>query len=344
MKSLLLGPALLLASFIHAHPGPHAQPDPVHLARRGALAKRCSDKVGLMKRNRHAMRRRALSPSEEDGSDTTTYTITADAPKYDFLKNDTCILTPETSTGPYIYPRSQTLRQDIVEDQVGVPFVMDIGLMDIHTCEPLSNALVDIWHCNASGSYSSFTGLDPDIPFQDQYFEVTGELPGDPDDGLSDVSFLATDNTTWLRGMWPTDDHGVTSFTSIFPGFYTNRAIHVHLQVHTDWTITSNGTIRGGRTVNTAQLFFNEDLATQVMAVPPYSYHTQIPRKPVSEDGVWYDESLTGAMTIMDTEPLDGQDYTNGVLGYITLGVDTTAIHNGTTESPNPSIPTSGDA
>ncbi|GKZ31309.1 hypothetical protein AbraIFM66950_011703 [Aspergillus brasiliensis] len=309
MKALLLGPALLLASFIQAHPGPHAKPDPVHLARRGALAKRCSDTVGLMKRNRHTMRRRALSPSEDDSGGTTTYTITADAPTYDFLKNDTCILTPETSTGPYIYPRSQTLRQDIVEDQVGVPFVMDIGLIDIHTCEPLSNALVDLWHCNASGSYSSFTGLDPNIPFQDQYYEVTGELPGNPSDGLRDVS--------------------------------TNRAIHVHVQVHTDWTITSNGTIAGGRTVNTAQLFFNEDVATQVMAVPPYAYHTQIPRRPVSEDGVWYDESLTGAMTIMDTEPLDGQDYTNGVLGYITLGVDTTAIHDGTTEPPNPPIPTS---
>lgn len=112
--------------------------------------------------------------------------------------------------------------------------------------------------------------------------------------------------------MWPTDDNGVTSFTSIFPGFYvrmhahisvlettkltilqTNRAIHVHVQVHTDWTITSNGTIGGGRTVNTAQLFFNEDVATQVMAMPPYVYHTQIPRKPVSQDGVWYEESLS---------------------------------------------------
>lgn len=98
-----------------------------------------------MKRNRHAVRRRALSPIEDSDSGTTTYTITADAPKYDFLKNDTCILTPETSTGPYIYPRSQVLRQDIVEDQVGVPLVLDIGLMDIHTCEPLPNALVDIW-------------------------------------------------------------------------------------------------------------------------------------------------------------------------------------------------------
>ncbi|OOF94311.1 hypothetical protein ASPCADRAFT_208828 [Aspergillus carbonarius ITEM 5010] len=339
MKSLLLTSVFFLASIIEAHPGPHSQPDPVQLARRGALAKRCSDSVGLMKRNRHAMRRRDLPPS--DG--TTTYTITADAPKYDFLKNDTCILTPETSTGPYVYPRSQTLRQDLVEDQLGVPFVMDIGLMDIHTCEPLTNALVDIWHCNASGSYSSFTGLNPDVTFPEQYFDSTGEEIN-ADNGMGDVSFLATDDTTWLRGMWPTDENGVTSFTSIFPGFYTNRAIHVHVQVHTNWSVTANGTIGAGKTVNTGQLFFNEDVATEVMAVPPYASHTQIPRKPVAEDGVYYAEASTGAMAIMDTEPLDGQDYKNGVLGYITLGVDTTEIHNGTTENPNPPIPTSGDS
>ncbi|PYI07975.1 aromatic compound dioxygenase [Aspergillus sclerotiicarbonarius CBS 121057] len=339
MKSLLLAPVLFLASIIEAHPGPHAQPDPVHLARRSALAKRCSDSVGLMKRSRHAMRRRDLSPS--DG--TTTYTITADAPKYDFLKNDTCILTPETSTGPYVYPRSQTLRQDLVEDQLGVPLVIDIGLMDIHTCEPLENALVDIWHCNASGSYSSFTGLNPDISFPDQYLKSTGEEL-EADSGEMDVSFLATDTTTWLRGMWPTDENGATSFTSIFPGFYTNRAVHIHVQVHTNWSITSNGTIGAGKTVNTAQLFFDDDVAAEIMTVPPYASHTQITRKPVAEDGVYYNESLTGAMTIMDTEPLDGQDYKNGVLGYITLGVDAAAIHDGTNQDPNPPVPTSGDS
>lgn len=28
---------------------------------------------------------------------------------------------------------------------------------------------------------------------------------------------------------------------------------------------------------------------------------------------------VAGAMTVLDTEPLDGVDYANGVLGYITL-------------------------
>lgn len=37
---------------------------------------------------------------------------------------------------------------------------------------------------------------------------------------LTIQQWLATDNTTFLRGMWPTNRQGVTSFTTIFPGFY----------------------------------------------------------------------------------------------------------------------------
>jgi hypothetical protein len=31
---------------------------------------------------------------------------------------------------------------------------LDIGVIDTSTCEPLPNALVEIWNCNATGSYS----------------------------------------------------------------------------------------------------------------------------------------------------------------------------------------------
>lgn len=134
-----------LLKLIIAHLGPHKSFDSATLARRSELAKRCSDQVGMMKRDRHTMRKRNLAARSNDGDGNTTYTITAAAPKYDFLKNDTCILTPETSNGPYVYPPSQLLRHNMVENQVGVPLELDIGLIDVNTCEPLTNVLVDIW-------------------------------------------------------------------------------------------------------------------------------------------------------------------------------------------------------
>lgn len=106
---------------------------------RSMKAKKCSDQVGLMKRNRHAMRKRDLSANE------TVYEIHAEAPPYDFIKNDTCILTPEATDGPYWFPQCQVLRQDIAEDQKGVPLVLEIGVVDVNTCEPMENVLIDIW-------------------------------------------------------------------------------------------------------------------------------------------------------------------------------------------------------
>ncbi|TVY19351.1 hypothetical protein LARI1_G003574, partial [Lachnellula arida] len=318
-----------LLKLIIAHTGPHQSFDSATLARRGELSKRCSDQVGLMKRDRHAMRKRNLA-ERSDGDGNTTYTITAAAPKYDFLKNDTCILTPEVSDGPYFFPRSQVLRQNIVENQVGVPLELDIGLIDVNTCEPLTDVLVDIWHCNATGSYSSFTDLDPNTSFGTLYHNLTGTYPNGTN-GLGDLSWMHTDNATWLRGMWPTDKHGATSFQTIFPGFYIERAIHIHAQVHTNWSVLTNGSISHGRTVSTGQIFIDEALEQEIMAVEPYASHTQISRYTNAEDGIYSTESVTGAMTVLDTEPLDGVDYKNGVLGYITLGVDTTEIRDGST-------------
>jgi protocatechuate 3,4-dioxygenase beta subunit len=81
------------------------------------------------------------------------------------VPNDSWVLTPDGISGPYVYPPSQTLRQVKTENQPSKPLWLDIGIIDMATCEPLNDALVDIWHCNATGSYSSFAGLSPNIPF-----------------------------------------------------------------------------------------------------------------------------------------------------------------------------------
>ncbi|KAJ5915195.1 hypothetical protein N7454_011307, partial [Penicillium verhagenii] len=305
--------------------------NPNELASHAEILKKCGPKVGSQKRSHRALRRRELSVDVNDHE--TTYEIHAAAPEYDFIRNWTNILTPETSDGPYFYPRSQTLRQDIREGQPGVPLSLEIGVLDVNTCEPLEDVLVDIWHCNATGSYSSFTGLSPNTPFLELYTDATNGSTGTLNltNGLPDLSWLATDDSTFLRGMWPTNKNGVTSFTTIFPGFYVQRAIHIHAQVHTNWSVVSNGTITHGPIVSTGQIFIDEALEKEIMAVEPYASHTQIQRVPNYEDGIFTTESMTGAMTILDTEPLDGVDYRNGVIGYITLGVDPTSIKNGST-------------
>lgn len=96
-----------------------------------------------MKKSRRSLRRRELSI--DPGSEETTYMIHAQAPKTDFITNWTNILTPETSNGPYFYPRSQILRQDIRGDQAGVPLSLEIGVIDVDTCEAVEDVLVDIW-------------------------------------------------------------------------------------------------------------------------------------------------------------------------------------------------------
>lgn len=134
-----------------AHDGPHAHFTRSEIVRRSGMSKQCSAAAASLNEKRYVKRqnekRAALSKRANS-----TVIITTEAPYYEILQNDTCVLTPEVTAGPYVWPRSQTLRQDMSEGQDGIPFYLDIGVLDMATCEPLSNALVDLWHCNATGS------------------------------------------------------------------------------------------------------------------------------------------------------------------------------------------------
>lgn len=138
-----------IASSIVAHPGLHAALTGSDLSKRALLSRRCASAVGNLNKKRYE-KRNALRKRDLESRSHVTYQITAEAPFYEVIQNTTCVLTPEVTQGPYVWPRSQTLRQDMTEDQPGVPFWLDVGVIDINTCEPLENALVDFWHCNAT--------------------------------------------------------------------------------------------------------------------------------------------------------------------------------------------------
>lgn len=122
---------------------PHKEPDADSIRAHEEVRRRCGPRVAKMKRDRLALRRRDDSVDADSGD--TVYKINAKAPKYNKIKDWTNILTPETSRGPYFLPRSQTLRQDIREDEPGVPLSLEIGVIDVNTCDPLDSVLVDIW-------------------------------------------------------------------------------------------------------------------------------------------------------------------------------------------------------
>ncbi|KAJ5261177.1 aromatic compound dioxygenase [Penicillium angulare] len=289
--------------------------------RQNQLSRRCAGHVANFNKRRINRRWEALGRN-------VTFEVTSEAPFYETIQNDTCVLMPEVTSGPYLWPRSQILRQDMTEDQLGVPLWLDIGVLDMATCEPLPNALVDLWHCNATGSYSSFTELSPNTPFPELLAQLNVT---DLEMGVTD---LHTDDSTWLRGMWPTDANGIMEMKTVFPGYYVERAIHIHIQVHTEWSIRNNGTIIASNTSNTSntistgQLYFEEELEQKIMTLPPYASHTQINRTTNAADSFFSGGMKGGYNPMISVVPADGQDVRNGVIGYITVGVDTSAIEN----------------
>ena len=68
----------------------------------------------------------------------------------------------------------------------------------------------------------------------------------------------------FLRGYQITDASGVAHFTTIYPGWYMGRAVHVHFKLRL---------IAGATTTYefTSQFFFNESVTDTVHALAPYS-------------------------------------------------------------------------
>jgi protocatechuate 3,4-dioxygenase beta subunit len=63
----------------------------------------------------------------------------------------------------------------------------------------------------------------------------------------------------FLRGYQLTDASGLALFTTVYPGWYSGRAVHIHFK------------IRSGGLEFTSQLYFDESLTDQVHSQSPYN-------------------------------------------------------------------------
>jgi protocatechuate 3,4-dioxygenase beta subunit len=155
----------------------------------------------------------------------------------------TCVIAPNETEGPYPYPGGEINNplniSNIKGDRTGVAFALTIKLVNTNaSCAALPGYRVDIWHCDRRGYYSGYANQ-----------------PG-VDGTLSYVG------STWLRGYQIADASGSVTFATIFPGWYTSRACHIHVEIF-------NGTTM----VKTTQLAFPQATgdAVAVLTSPQYN-------------------------------------------------------------------------
>jgi protocatechuate 3,4-dioxygenase beta subunit len=156
-----------------------------------------------------------------------------------------CIVTPALTEGPY-FVDERINRSDIRPDPTtgavseGIPLrlLMTVSRVEGGACSPLAGAVVDVWHCNALGVYSDVSG------------------------GASQAN---TSGQRFLRGYQVTDENGSVQFLTIYPGWYSGRAIHIHYKVRTDPDAAQGLEF-------TSQLFFDEEINDTVTTTrSPYS-------------------------------------------------------------------------
>lgn len=223
-----------------------------------------------------------------------------------FSGNNSCVLSPEGVVGPY-YVSGEYVRSNVTETQAGVPLYLDQQFINTQTCDPISSLYAEIWHCNATGVYGGVV--------------ATGN--GDS----SDTSNL---NATFLRGVQPTDDQGVVSWTTIFPGYYQGRTTHIHMVTHTGSSELANGTIAGGNVTHIGQLFFDQDLIESVNSdVEPYNTNDQT-MTDNDEDSILISETVTTGSDPFVNYVLLGDSLEDGIFAWITIGVNPAASYNAT--------------
>jgi len=168
----------------------------------------------------------------------------------------TCKLQTAQIEGPYFV--KGPMRSNIIEDRKGAHFTLGIQVVEQNNCHTLENAVVEVWHCDAQGTYSAYP---PEINRSISATIAIVDLEGE------DVRAKPTNDTSYLRGAQLSNVEGKVTFQTIIPGWYAGRAPHIHVKVY----------LQDGRQLTT-QLYlptqFTDDLYT---SHPDYKAYGKAP-------------------------------------------------------------------
>jgi protocatechuate 3,4-dioxygenase beta subunit len=159
-----------------------------------------------------------------------------------------CVLTASLTEGPFFVDEMlnrSDIRYDPVtgalSDGVLLNLTFNVSRATNSACTPLTGAYLDVWHADATGTYS----------------DVSGNGNGSSGAGKK-----------FLRGYQVTDANGIVKFTTIYPGWYSGRAVHIHFKLR----------LYAGSTKTyefTSQFFFDDALTDTIHAQSPYNQKGQ---------------------------------------------------------------------
>ncbi len=205
-----------------------------------------------------------------------------------------CVLIPSKTEGPYFVDEKLN-RSDIRTDpsdgsiQPGAPVSLTMVVVRSDgNCAPVAGAVVDIWHANAAGKYS-------------------------------DVGSEGTSGKKYLRGLQVSDANGQVRFTTIFPGWYQGRAVHIHFKIR-----ILDGTSQTYEF--TSQLFFEPSTASAIYGTGAYAARGNS-TTPNSSDGIYGSDGSKLVVAL-------ASDGNGGYAGTFVAGVSGLPSSTGTPTTP----------
>jgi protocatechuate 3,4-dioxygenase beta subunit len=153
-----------------------------------------------------------------------------------------CVVRPAQTLGPYFVDEGLE-RADIrpdpstgkISEGAALQLALVVSRVGASGCAPLAGARVELWQCDADGVYSDV---------KDPHFDTTGRK--------------------FLRGHQLTDAQGKARFTTIYPGWYPGRTVHIHFKIHGE-------AAPGGGYEFASQIYFDDAMTDRVHAAAPYA-------------------------------------------------------------------------